>query len=78
MYAGYVPLLAALPPASASGKMQYLNAPVNHNVIQTTPVAKITQNFLGNIAELEGLPESSMNNDTMHMILYEQVSQFYV
>lgn len=76
MYPGWIPLITTLAPHTDTDvkTMRYVNAPVNHNVVQKQHVASIIQNFCGNFIEKKGLPDPNMDNDVMNLCLYQQVS----
>lgn len=79
LYPGWLPILTAqVPHTNATDasirSMKYYNMQLNHNVLQKGPVAQIIQNYLGNFANMKNLPEASLNNDTMHVGIFKQVS----
>ena len=73
IHPGAAPFISALK-EDYDGTFQTGVAKVNHNVLQTDIVAEILVNAHGNKAGLWELPDPSWNNDTMHVLLSNNVS----
>ena len=54
--------------------LQPYTADVNHNVLQKNTLAEIVNNSIGNIAGVKGLPDSSLNNDKLYILMGNIVS----
>ena len=76
----WLPLLTTIEPLiddvehNKPKSMEWIAPQVNHNTLQPVVYASIFQNMIGNKSIRKRLPDTRLDNNKMHVVVFDEVS----